>query len=119
MRCNQLNIGDFDRLIKIQRAVTTPDGIGGNTSVWTSDPPAGVWAKLKNLTGTERWEAGRIMPGNLVRVIIRWRDDGSGNPYYLASDRIIHQGRTYTILGVFDLEFQREYIQIDMQEGKP
>jgi SPP1 family predicted phage head-tail adaptor len=119
MGCTGIEIGDLRRKIVIERRVTTPDGMGGNTSTWSADPADGVWAALRNLTGTERWEAHRVMPGNLIRVYVRWRDDGNGNPYYTTEDRIIHQGRTYTIIAVFDVEFRREFIQIDMQEGKP
>ncbi len=119
MSCVKIPLGDLDRKIHIERRTRTTDNLGGATEVWAADPTDGVWARLKNLTGTERWEAQRVMPGNVIRVLLRWRDDGNGNPYYSASDRVLHQGRYYTILSVIDLEYAREYIQMDIQEGKP
>lgn len=119
MTCVTFNMGEFKHKISIERQTDVADGLGGFTSSWAADPAGGVWAKIKNLTGTERWEAQRLMPGNLVRVIIRWRADAQGNPYYTAQDRVVYQGRTYAILAVFEVDWSRQYIQIDMQEGKP
>jgi SPP1 family predicted phage head-tail adaptor len=119
MGCVGINIGDLRHKLVIQRVVDTPDGLGGSTGVWTADPVGGVWSSLRNLTSTERWEAHRIMPGNVVRCIIRWRDDGADNPYYSAKDRVLYRGRYFTILSVIDLQWEREYIQMDIQEGKP
>lgn len=119
MTCPNFNIGEFDKRIVIERLVKTPDGIGGNTEVWTANPAGGVWARLRNLTGSERWEAQRIMPGNLIRAIIRYRGDSFGNPFYTVDDRVVYRGRIYAILAVFDIDWEQKYIQIDMQEGKP
>lgn len=119
MACLNINISDLNKKITIERLVTAPDGMGGQAKAWSADPVGGVWAGWKNLTGTERWEAHRVMPGNLIRVYIRWRDDGFGNPYYRSSDRVFYQNRYYTILAVFDVEFRKEFIQLDIQEGKP
>jgi len=119
MNCTTICTNDLRHKVVIERFTETPDGMGGKVKNWTADPAGGVWASLKNLTGTERWEAHRIMPGNLLRCFIRWRGDVSGNPYYSTQDRLIYNGRYYTILAIFDVEHRREFLQLDIQEGKP
>ena len=106
-------------LITIERLTSTADGMGGFTEVWTADPTAGVYAFVKFMSGTERWEADRVHPGNLVRAIIRFRGDANGAPYYTSGDRVMIRGREYGITAVSDIEFVQKWIQIEMFEGQP
>lgn len=118
MKCCDVKAGDFRSKITIERLTRTADEYGGAVESWVADPANGLWAKMEYLTGTERWEAQRIHPGNLLRITIRWRDNGAGLPYYDTSDRIRYRGREFAILSVHDVEFRQRYIQLDVMEGR-
>ncbi len=118
-RCCDITAGDLRTLIQIQRLTRVSDGYGGATETWQDDPPEGVWARVKTLTGTEAWEAERIQPGNLKKAIIRFRGDSYGAPYYTASDRVIIRGREHAILAVSDMEEAQTWLEIYMHESRP
>jgi SPP1 family predicted phage head-tail adaptor len=69
-------------------------------------------------SGAERFFAQRLTPGNRFKFVIRFRGDANGAPYYSAADRIIHNGRTYGIEGVVDVEDDRRYLEITAVENK-
>jgi hypothetical protein len=93
--------------------------MGGTTDTWTADPSGGVWANLQYLTGTERWEANRVMEGNLVKMIIRWRGDAFGGPYYTIADRVIWKNMEFGIISVQDIDFESQWLRLDLMQGKP
>lgn len=118
IKCCEITAGKLSTLIEIQRNTTSSDGEGGFTDSWAADPPGGVWAMVKPMSGAERWFADRVAPGNRYRFVIRYRDDGNGAPYYSAADRIVYQGRTYGIESVIDIEDEHRYIEILAMENK-
>lgn len=118
MKCCDFNSGMLTELVTIERVARTPDGIGGFTEAWTADPVGGVWAHMRFLTGTERWEASAVHTGNLCRAVIRWRGDGNDAPYYTAADRLIWRNQEFAILAVHDIEFKREWLQLELMEGR-
>lgn len=119
VKCCDIKAGDLTRLIEIQRFTATPDGEGGQTDTWAADPPGGIWASVKALSGGERWIADRTTPGNKYRIVIRHRDDGSGNPYYSGADRVLLNGRELAILSVVDVEGRRRWNEIiAVENGK-
>lgn len=117
MTCCGIGAGDLNRLITIERKSRASDGQGGYDDTWATY--ATVWASMKPLGGVERWQAMRNTAENRYRVIVRWRDDGSGNAAYSAADRITFQGRTYAIDSVVPYEGKRRFIEIIAVEGKP
>lgn len=116
MKCCDMTAGMLRNKISIERLTRTADGIGGFTEAWAEIGTE--WAYVKGLTGTERWEAMRIMEGNLTRAVTRFRGDAYGAPFYSASDRVKFRNREYNILSVMDIESDQKWLQIDMMEGK-
>jgi len=119
MKLCDINANAFSHLIQIERKTVVPDGQGGSTDEWVADPAEGVYASVKFLTGTERWEASAIQGGDLLRVVTRFRNDGFDSPYYNIGDRIIYRNREFGILSVHDIEFAMTYLQIDCMLGRP
>lgn len=116
--CN-VNPGMMRELITIKRVTRTPDGQGGFTDEWVADPVGGVYANVRYLTGTERWEAKRVQGGDLTRAIIYFRGDANGAPYYEIGDRVDWRGMQFAILTVQDIDFAQQYLQLDMMLGHP
>ena len=118
IKCCDITSGKLNAEITIQRNTPASDGEGGFTDAWAADPSGGVWAMVKPMSGSERWFAERVTPGNRYRMIIRFRGDANGAPYYSAEDRVQYKGRTYAIESVIDLEDESRYIEITALENK-
>lgn len=118
MKCCDITAGMLRSLITLERATSTPDGEGGFTDTWAQDPPGGVWAHVKPMSGSERWFADRITPGNRYRFVVRFRGDANGAPYYSAKDRIVYNGRTYGIEAVVDIDDAGRFLEIMAVENK-
>lgn len=118
MKLCDIHGGQLNQLITIERLTRTSDGQGGYEEAWAADPASGLYASMKYLTGTERWEAKRVQPGDLIRCIIRYRDDGTGFPYYTAADRVMWRNREFAILSVQDIEFARQFLQLELMIGR-
>ena len=104
----------------IEKKARTADNMGGVTEVWTENPKWGIWAAVQNLAGTERWEAMRMHPGNLIRLLIRFRGDSLGAPFWNAVDnRVKIRGRIYGILAIMDVEAQMQWLKMDLFESQP
>lgn len=125
MRCCDISAGDLRQLITIERKTRTSDGAGGFTDSWTADPAGGVYAKVVEVggqlvTGAEAYQAMRITPKTLLQIVIRFRDDGNGAPYYSSStDRVRFRGRTYGIEAVYDVDMRQQWLQLNLAEGAP
>ncbi len=116
MKCCNIHAGMLRSKVTIQRKANTPDGAGGWLEVWaTAGQPFAMW---KALSGGERWQAMRVSPHNRVRLVIRFKDDGNGAPYYSGADRVKYKGRTYSIESVLDIEDRRKFLEIMVVEGK-
>ena len=120
MKCCDINPALFNVKAIIEQKTRTVDEMGGSTETWAEDPVGGVWCMAQNLSGTERWEAQRMIPGNLFRITLWFRGDSEGAPYWLAAThRVKIRGRTYGILAIQDVEMQQQYLKMDLFEGKP
>lgn len=118
MRCCDITAGKLSALVTIERNTPTSDGEGGFVDAWAADPPGGVWAMVRPVSGAERFEANRVTPGNGCRFVVRWRGDVNGAPYYSARDRITYNGRTYGVVSVIDIEDRQRYLEIMAEENK-
>lgn len=116
--CCSFNAARLRHHIHIERVTRTPDGMGGFTEVWAADPAEGIWAELKFLTGTERWEAAAVHQGNLGRATIRWRGTAEGTPYYTAADRLIWRTQEFAILAVHPVDFAQSWLQLEIMQGR-
>lgn len=123
LKCCDINSGMLRSRIIIERKVKTSDGMGGFTETWSADPAGGVWANWQGYKGTaqynsEEFRAMRQTPINRFRVIIRFRGDSYGAPYYNEADRIIHRGREYGIESLLDVEDAQQWIELTAIQGR-
>lgn len=120
MKCCDIQAGDLNVPISIEKKTRTSDAMGGATETWAEDPQGTIWAKVQMLTGTERWEAMRVHPGNLLRITLRFRGDSNGAPYWSSTQhRVKIRGRTYGIMAIVDIEMAQRWISMDIFETKP
>lgn len=120
MKCCDIHAGMLRTRVYIEKRARVDDGYGGVTETWAEDPAGGVLAAVQNLTGTERWEASRIHPGNLIRLTVRFRGDEAGAPYWQSGlHRVLIRNREYGILAIQDVEMLKRWIKMDVFEGKP
>jgi SPP1 family predicted phage head-tail adaptor len=90
-----MKAGDLDRLIRIERAFTTSDGLGGGTQHWL--PLATVWASKDDVSDGERVRAAEVGATIETRFRIRW---GIG---VTVQDRIVYDGRTFELNAVKEI----------------
>lgn len=88
-----LRAGWLNERVTLQRQTATPDGQGGSTLAWanlTTVPT--VWAKVRQLSGTEGAEAAITKARARYEVTIRRRAD------VRASDRVLRGATILTIV---------------------
>jgi len=119
-KCCDITVDMLQHRIYFEKRTSTPDSAGGFTLSWEEDPKGGVYARLQNLTGSERWEAMRTMSSNLVRATVRFVGNSKGAPYWSAGEhRVRLRGRYYNIIAMQDKDFENEWLVVDMVEGEP
>lgn len=119
-KCCDITAGQLRHLVTIEKRVRTADGQGGYTETWTADPVGGVRVGMQFLTGTERWEAHRNHPGNLIRLTMRFKADVNGTPYWQpGTHRVIFRTHIYDITAVSDIEWMQKWIKMDIFESSP
>lgn len=118
VQCCDITTASLNTLIYIERRTRTADGQGGWIETWTADPESGVWAKIQNTSGTERYEAQRVESLNLVNFFVRFRGDALGAPYWNATNtRVRVRGRYFNVLAIVDLQMQKKWLRLYCQEG--
>jgi len=118
--CCSMHAGLLTVPIRIEKRTDTADGMGGYTIAWSGDPAGVVYARVQNLTGSERWEAMRTMSSNLIRATIRFRGNANGAPYWSAGEhRVLIRGRYYNIIAIQDKDFESKWLVMDLVEGEP
>jgi SPP1 family predicted phage head-tail adaptor len=116
--CCDITASKLRNLITIEKLALTTDGQGGWTEVWTADPVGGVYAWIKDGSGSEQLEAERKTSNNFRTAIIRFRGNAAGAPYYEATTfRIVFQERYYNITSVQDMEMAGRWLRMLMVEG--
>lgn len=117
--CPDITARDLSDKIIVERKSRVSDGQGGFAETWAASPAGGVWARMEPLGGSERWQAMRIGSPVRYRAVVRWRDDGAGNPYWSASDRVTFQGRTYGIDAVYPYQGGKRFVELMLTESAP
>lgn len=123
MKCCDMNSGKLKSHISIERKARTPDGVGGATEIWNADPATGVWANWTGYKGTaqfnsEELRADRQTPINRFRVVIRFRGDAYGAPYYSEADRISYRNRIYNIEAIIDVDDAQKWLEMTVIDGR-
>lgn len=97
--------------VTIQRAVKTSDGAGGYTEAWGD--LAVVDGGIVAMSGNERWNADRLNAESKWRLLIAYW----GQLY--ATDRVVIDGRAYSISFVNDVQKRTAWTVLDLGEGVP
>ena len=87
-----MRAGKLDRVITIQRAVTSPNAFNEPVETWQD--VARVWAQQRPNRGAERFTAQGINGDAVLTFHIRWRSD------LTVKDRILYEGRVWNITDV-------------------
>lgn len=90
--------GDMDRRIVLQRSTMVADEYGEPIKTWAdfvTNPE--VWAKVRPITGTERFQAQQVNPNTDTRFFIRFRSD------VVVKDRVAYNSEHYDILGILEI----------------
>ena len=104
------SIGNLNRRIFFQEAVTTDDGYGGKIKAWINRAEA--WAKIEPLTGREYFFAHQIQAEVTHRVTTRFRKDVKEDM------RISAGGRILEIESIIDLDEAHQFLQFYCTEAK-
>ena len=96
------NVGDLNRRIVLRRATQSRDGF--NSPVLTFSNLTTVWAKADPVSDGERMRAGQEYSTLAMRFQIRWSSVVANLD---TKDQLIHDGRTYNIVGVKEIERHR------------
>lgn len=102
-------IGAMDTRITLQRAVETPDGIGGVTKAWADIKT--VWAKIGAVRGSEAVAEGRVAAVETVKFTI-WRRDDVGE-----AARIVCGGVVWNIRNVVTSSERKLSLDIVAERG--
>ncbi|HEV7259719.1 MAG TPA: phage head closure protein [Bosea sp. (in: a-proteobacteria)] len=68
---NATAVGALRRRLVLEAAVTSPDGLGGQTQSF--ETVAALWAQVEWLGGGEHWRRGRPEQAATHRITMRWR----------------------------------------------
>lgn len=117
MKCCDIHSGMLTERVQIERRTRVPDGLGGFVETWRGLARPKLAANLRALSGTEAYRAMRTAPTATYRLYVRFRGDANGNPFYTPADRVLYQGRYFNILNVFDVEMQKRWIEMLLNEG--
>lgn len=109
MTCAKLCAGMLRHDIALQRAVTAPDGMGGQTVTWQTYATARAYMEIKS--GMERTAHDRLEAVQRIHGYMRYRAD------VLERDRIVFRGRAHQIRAAKDLEFRGEWLELDLEAG--
>ena len=97
----------LDRPITLQRATSTTNSLNEPVVTWNNLTPR-IMANRSYKNATEGISAQQISATLISRYIIRWES------YYAdlnAKDQLIDDGKTYSILAVYELG-RREWLEI-------
>jgi SPP1 family predicted phage head-tail adaptor len=104
-----MNIGELSHRITIQAPIKTPDGMGGNSIVWTDI--ATVYAAISPLSARRKTEALQSGINATHDIKIRYRRPMK------SSWRIAYQGRYFSISGIVDPKEEHQWLVITVMEA--
>ncbi len=106
---------NLNRLLVLEEAVRTPDGMGGVSLVW--QPLGSLWTNLDARGGAERLLGGREVEVKKFRIITRAAPFGA--PSRPRPEQRFREGaRVFDILAVAELDGAAQYLEIWAEEGR-
>lgn len=104
--------GDLNQRVTFQRAVSGDDGYGNTVSSWSD--VLTVWADVRETTGKERVDAGRVEESRTATVRIRRSFDSLG---ISAADRMSYNGGVWNIRSIAEVGNRREMLDLLVEIG--
>lgn len=106
----------MNRPMILEEAVTTPDGAGGFTTLWTA--LGTLWAEVRAGSGSER--RGTIAPEGRMLFRIYMRAAPQDSPQRPRPDQRLREGtRLFKILAVSEADPQGSYLICHAREEVP
>mgnify|MGYP000940207827 CR=1 FL=1 len=99
-----MKAGALDQRIVIERLVEGYDELGQPINTWL--PIVTTWASVSPLTGREYLAAAALVSEVTARVRMRFR------PGITSQDRIIHDGKVFSITSVADVHSSRRELHL-------
>jgi len=97
--------------VELQSLTVAVDGYGGQDKTWTSEGT--LWCMMKQTSGSESTEAGRLEAKTTVKFTTHYRSDID------ATNRLIYNGVNYNIQSVENLDFGDVWMVIVAESGVP
>lgn len=109
MNINQrtTNPGELNQSVTLQNRVITADAGGFQVKSWTNI--AVVWAKWRNVHGSEAWQAQAIEAEGAATVTIRYRSDVD------ETCAVLKGTERYEIVSLDDIQEHNEYIELKVR----
>jgi SPP1 family predicted phage head-tail adaptor len=86
-------VGDLKQRVELQSYTTVSDGMGGTTATWVKE--ADLWANIKPVNGSEKWEIESIKGNISHTVLMRHRAITNEN-------RLVYNGRKFNVKYAID-----------------
>ena len=107
-------VGELDQRVTFQESISTPDGMGGYTSVWQNIANFPVaWAHIRPKSGREVTEYNRVNAEVGYLLVVRYREDIS--PSY----RLLWEGISFNIKVIKQPSGRKLYLEMDIEKGVP
>ena len=97
--------------VDLQSLSLVADGYGGQDKTWTSEGT--LWCMMKQTSGSEGAEAGRLEARTTVKFTTHYRSDVS------ATNRLVYNGVNYNIRSVENIDFGDIWMDIVAESGTP
>ena len=104
-------VGELDQRIAFQEMTKTPDGLGGNTVVWSTITNGDAWAHVRPASGREVTEFDRVNAEAKYLFVVRNRQDIQD------SYRILWDGEPFNIRLRKQPKTRTLYLEIDGERG--
>ncbi len=104
-----MEAGKLNRQITIQMQRKTRDGYGAETVTWAT-LKAGLWARIKPISGGERYINQQLIAEVTHEVTIRFYAG------ILPTMRVLYGNRTFDILAVHDIDERHEEMRLQCKE---
>ena len=107
-----IGAGDLRDRVTIQRATSGDDGYGNVHVGWVDLMT--VWANVRETTGKERVDAGRVEASRTATIRIRASSASRG---ITEADRIMARGKVWNIRSIADISPDRSILDILCEAG--
>lgn len=107
-----MTAGKMRERVTFQRVTTGDDGYGNVVTGWVDHLT--VWADMRETTGKERVDAGRVEDSNTATLRIR---ASAASRALTAADRVTARGETWNIRSIVETSNKRRMLDVLIERG--